>query len=102
VSFGGHGVPAGFTVLSVLASANRDEAVFDRPDDFDVTRGPSAQLTFGGAVHHCLGEPLARLEAEIAVRAIVTRFPDLRLAADEVDWLETFTQRGPKALPVAV
>ena len=102
VSFGGHEVPVGWTVISVIGSANRDEAVFDRPDTFDITRLSPRHLTFGGAVHHCLGAPLARMEAELAVRTIVTRFPDLRLAAGEAEWLDNFNVRGLKELLVSV
>jgi len=102
VSFRGHDVPVGWAVISVIGSANRDEAVFDRPDTFDITRPAPRHLTFGGAVHHCLGAPLARMEAELAVRTIVTRFPDLRLATPEVGWLDNFNIRGLKELPVSV
>jgi cytochrome P450 len=102
VSFGGHDVPVGWTVIAVIGSVNRDETDFDRPDDFGITRPAPKHLTFGGAVHHCLGAPLARMEAELAVRTIVTRFPDLRLAVDDVEWLDNFNVRGLKELPVAV
>jgi cytochrome P450 len=102
VSFGGQDVPVGFMVISVIGSANRDDTVFERPDEFDITRPSPRHLTFGGAVHHCLGAPLARMEAELAVRTIVTRFPDLRLAVDEVEWLDNFNVRGHKELPVAI
>jgi cytochrome P450 len=102
VSFGAQAIPVGSVVISVIGSANRDEAVFERPDVFDITRPQPRHLTFGGAVHHCLGAPLARMEAELAVRTVVTRFPDLRLAADEVEWLDNFNVRGLKELPVSV
>jgi cytochrome P450 len=102
VSFGGVDIPVGMTVIAVIGSANRDEAVFDRPDDFDITRPSPHHLTFGGSVHHCLGAPLARMEAEVAVRTIITRFPDLRLARNDVEWLDNFNVRGLKELPVAV
>ena len=102
VSFGGQDVPVGWAVISVIGSANRDETVFDRPDTFDITRPAPRHLTFGGAVHHCLGAPLARMEAELAVRTIVTRFPDLRLASRQVEWLDNFNIRGLKELPVSV
>lgn len=102
VAFGGREVPVGWAVISVIGSANRDETVFERPDEFDITRPSPKHLTFGGAVHHCLGAPLARMEAELAVRTIVTRFPDLRLAVDEVEWLDNFNVRGLKELPVSV
>jgi cytochrome P450 len=102
VSFGGHEVPVGWTVIAVIGSANRDEAVFENPEAFDITRLSPRHLTFGGAPHYCLGAPLARLEAELAVRTIVTRFPDLRLATDDIEWLDNFNVRGHKALPVVV
>ena len=102
VSFGGRDIPVGSVVISVIGSANRDEAVFERPDEFDITRPQPRHLTFGGAVHHCLGAPLARMEAELAVRTIVTRFPDLRLTTDGVEWLDNFNVRGLKELPVSV
>jgi cytochrome P450 len=102
VTYAGHDVPAGWTVISVLGSANRDETVFDRPDDFDVTRPSPRHLTFGGAIHHCLGAPLARMEAEVAVATIMGRFPNLGLAGDRVEWLDNFNVRGLKELPVVV
>jgi cytochrome P450 len=102
VQFGGREIPVGSVVISVIGSANRDEAVFDRPDEFDITRRSPRHLTFGGAVHHCLGAPLARLEAEVAVRTIVTRFGDLRLADPDVEWLDNFNVRGLKELRVLV
>lgn len=102
VSFGGVDIPVGMTVISVIGSANRDETVFDRPDEFDITRPSPHHLTFGGSVHHCLGAPLARMEAEVAVRTVITRFPDLRLATPDVEWLDNFNVRGLKELPVAV
>jgi cytochrome P450 len=102
VSFGGHDVPVGWTVIAVIGSANRDETVFDRPDEFDITRPSPRHLTFGGAPHYCLGAPLARLEAELAIQTILTRFPDLRLATDDIEWLDNFNVRGHKALPVVV
>jgi len=72
------------------------------PETFDITRPSPRHLTFGGAVHYCLGAPLARMEAELAVQTIVTRFPDLRLATDDVEWLDNFNVRGHKELPVAI
>lgn len=102
VSFGGHDVPVGWTVIAVIGSANRDETVFDSPESFDITRPSPRHLTFGGAIHYCLGAPLARMEAELAVQTIVTRFPDLRLAADDIEWLDNFNVRGLKELPIAI
>ena len=70
-----HGVriPEGALCVLWLAAGNRDPEVFDLPDDFIADRMPNRHLGFGGGVHFCLGAPLARMETQIAVRAILTR-----------------------------
>lgn len=73
-------IPGGEVVVAVLPTANRDPQRFERPDEFDVTRPDSAHISFGHGIHHCLGAPLARLEAQVALRQLVERFPRLRLA----------------------
>jgi cytochrome P450 len=102
VSYAGADIPVGWTMISVIGSANRDETVFERPDEFDVTRPSPHHLTFGGAIHHCLGAPLARMEAEVAVATMMSRYPDIRLASDNIEWLDNFNVRGLKELPVSV
>ncbi|WP_176455621.1 cytochrome P450 family protein [Enemella evansiae] len=82
------GVPiaAGDVVLIGLSSAGRDPARFTSPDEFRVDRDPTEQrdhLAFGRGVHHCIGAPLARLEGEIALRALFERFPKLAVAGEE-------------------
>ncbi|HRI70631.1 MAG TPA: cytochrome P450 [Polyangium sp.] len=76
-----HGVtiPKGAIVAPLLGAANRDPAAFDKPDVFDIARSPNHHLGFGQGVHYCLGAPLARLEAKIAVRLLLQRFSRLRL-----------------------
>lgn len=76
-----HGVtiPKGAPVFPLLGAANRDPAVFDEPDTFDITRSPNHHLGFGQGIHYCLGAPLARLETKIAVRLLLQRFSHLRL-----------------------
>lgn len=64
------------------ASGNRDEAVFENPDSFDLTRNPNPHLSFGLGLHYCIGAPLARLELKHALAALTTHLPDLRLEAD--------------------
>lgn len=93
----------GDLVIAVVGSANRDSAQFPDADRFDIARNPQRHLGFGQGVHYCLGAPLARLEGEIAINALLRRLPGLRLAAD-VQRLEWRTQplfRRLVALPVA-
>lgn len=82
-----HGVtiPRGATVLPLLASANRDPAVFDDPDTFDITRSPNRHIAFSKGAHFCLGAKLARMETGIAITNLISRFPDLQLAVDPAD-----------------
>lgn len=96
----GHTVRAGQQVLGFLAAANRDPAVFPEPDRLDLTRQPNPHLGFGRGIHFCLGAPLARLEAQIALPALVQRFPRLRLDGDPAP-RPTIVIRGVQRLPVA-
>ncbi|MCI2416842.1 cytochrome P450 [Saccharopolyspora sp. K220] len=73
-------IPAGEVVVPVLPTANRDPDRFESPAELDVTRKDSSHLAFGHGIHHCLGAPLARLEARIAIGHLLDRFPELRLA----------------------
>ena len=84
VTLSGVEIPAGATVLVALASANRDPAVNDRPDKFDITRAaPGRQLSFGHGPHACVGAQLFREEAKATLRVLTERLPGLRLAPDE-------------------
>jgi nocardicin N-oxygenase len=82
VELGGVTIAAGEAVLPAMISANRDAAVFEEPDELDVTRKLNPHLGFGHGAHHCIGAPLARVLATTALEALLTRFPNLRLAAD--------------------
>ncbi|RZS34852.1 cytochrome P450 [Herbihabitans rhizosphaerae] len=82
VTVGAHEIPADSVVLVAHASANRDGERFAEPDRLDVTRTPAGHLTFGHGIHYCVGAPLARLEGEIAIGALLERFPKITLAAD--------------------
>ncbi|MFI6350467.1 cytochrome P450 [Streptomyces sp. NPDC050560] len=95
-------VPKGGTVLVSLASANRDPEHFTDPDTLDVRRADSSHLALGRGPHYCLGAPLARVETETALAALLRRFPRLALAApaDAMPWRDSMRSRGLKRLPV--
>ena len=94
-------VPAGDVMMLLLAAAQRDPAEFDRPDTFDPDRGTLRHLGFGRGAHYCLGAPLARLEAGVALSAVTARFPDAQLDS-EPQYKTNVTLRGLSALTVAV
>ena len=96
-------VAQGEIVAPVLLAANRDPAVFDEPDRFDIARDPNRHLAFGHGIHYCLGAPLARLEGRIALDALVRRFPDVALAVDpaQLEWIHG-PLRGVRRLRVRV
>jgi cytochrome P450 len=93
----------GQPVVAWIGSANRDEAQFERPERFDITRAPNRHLAFGHGIHFCLGAPLARLEARVALEALAQRARRLQVAPDaRLDWLESAIVYGVKQLPVAL
>lgn len=99
VEVGGTLVRAGTPVLIAMGAANRDALRFGAPGTLDLSRAANQHLGFGHGVHHCLGAPLARLELQEALGALVTRFPGLRLAGD-VEWKSEMLVRGPRVMPV--
>ena len=94
-------VPAGDVMMLLLAGANRDPAEFDNPDVFDPDRKGLRHLGFGRGAHYCLGAPLARLEACVALSAVTARFPNARLDS-EPRYKANVTLRGLSQLMVAV
>ncbi|MGI8795187.1 MAG: cytochrome P450 [Acidimicrobiia bacterium] len=99
---GGTTIPAHQQIIPLLGAANRDPEAFPDPDRLDLGReGAGRHLAFGGGHHFCLGAALARLEGQIAIGALVRRFPHIEPAGDPVR-RETFTLRGLERLPVAV
>jgi cytochrome P450 PksS len=96
-------VPRGTTLMLLLASANLDEAAFPNAHRLDITRDPNRHVSFGLGAHFCLGALLARLEARVALPALLRRFPDLRLAApaSQLQLRSNIGLRGLKALPLA-
>lgn len=96
-------IPEGTNIQLAIVAANRDPAVFDDPDRFDVARRPSSVLTFGFGTHFCLGAHLARAELETTLQVLLARLPRLRLAETEgVRIAGQFNKilRGPNRLPV--
>jgi len=114
VELGGQPIPAGARLLVLFGAANRDPAGFSCPGSFDLDRtGEGGHVAFGRGIHTCIGAPLARLEARVAVEEIASRLPELRLAqgeppahlrsctiysiaALELEWETTRTQRDGK------
>ncbi|CAN1569036.1 CypX Cytochrome P450 [Mycobacteriaceae bacterium] len=101
MSIGGVDVPRGETMMLLLAAAHRDPAATERPDEFDPTRAAIRHLAFGLGPHFCLGAPLARLEANVALSAVTMRFPNARLATEPA-YKPNVTLRGVADLVVAV
>jgi cytochrome P450 len=103
VELGGQTIRRGDLVIPILTAAGRDPSRFPEPDRLDVTREDTRHLAFGRGSHYCLGAPLARLEAEIALETLFRRLPELRLAVprDRLVWRPTPGFRRLVALPVA-
>ncbi|AGL18903.1 cytochrome P450 [Actinoplanes sp. N902-109] len=101
IEIGGVLVPAGDTVLVSIAAADRDPAQWPAPDELDLHRDTAAQLSLGYGIHYCLGAPLARLEAEVAIAAVLRRLPVLELTGEPV-WRPSFRSRALRSLPVRV
>ena len=91
-------------MVFMLRGANRDPEVFERPDEFDITRKPGPHMAFGGGAHICIGAPLARLEAQVALLKLFQRFPNLRFAnPDEpAHWRTLPFFRGLEKLELSV
>jgi cytochrome P450 len=102
VELGGHTIRRGDDVIVILGSANRDSERFEDADALDLERPDTKHVAFGRGSHYCLGAPLARLEGEVALRALLTRLPGLRLAVprDELRWRPVPLFRSLVSLPV--
>ncbi|MGE2728224.1 cytochrome P450 family protein [Mycolicibacterium vaccae] len=96
-------IPAGELVIIALLGANRDERQFPDADSFNVFRTENRHLAFGHGIHHCIGAPLARMEAEIALDGLLSRFDHIELADDEpLAYRPSMLMRGLLSLPVEI
>jgi len=102
VDLGGKTIPEDEQIVVWLAAANRDPDQFAAPRTFDVTRSPNRHLAFGQGIHFCLGAPLARLEARIAIEELLARATNFRRTDDRIlPRVPTFIMRGVRELPIA-
>ncbi|HVH06676.1 MAG TPA: cytochrome P450, partial [Myxococcota bacterium] len=95
-------IPAGATLMPLIASANRDDAQFPDPDRLDVTRDTQGHLGFGVGIHFCLGASLARLEARVALEELLARFVRFERLDDRVEYIDSFLIRGLRDLRLRV
>jgi cytochrome P450 len=104
IELSGTEIPQGSSVIGMIISANRDEEVFDDPEELDLGRQPNKHITFAFGSHYCLGNQLARLEGRAALNALLQRFDDVRLAVprEQLEWKSTQTLRGLKRLPLTL
>jgi len=104
IDIGDTTIPAGEIVVPGLLAANRHPACTAQPQALDLTRADHSHLAFGHGIHHCLGAPLTRLEARIALSSLLTRFPRLRLAVptNQLTWRPSMLVNGLTALPVTL
>lgn len=100
MTIGGLPLAEGSLALLLLAAAGRDPAVTAEPERFDITREQPRHLAFGHGIHFCLGAPLARSEAQIALAAFARRFPSAALATGDLRYRDNVTLRGLAELPV--
>jgi cytochrome P450 len=84
----------------MIGAANRDPEQFHEPDRLDILRSPNRHVSLGHGVHYCLGAALARLELRVAVAGFLARFPDYRLATDQVVFMDRTASRRPTSVPV--
>lgn len=104
ITIAGVTIPAGSLVGAVIASANRDESQFTDPDTLDISREPNKHLAFGLGPHYCTGAPLARLEGQIAINALLQTVPQFELskAPHTLRWRPGLVTRGLVSLPISV
>ena len=102
VEISGCPIAAGESIVPVMGAANHDPAVYPDPHRFDITRADTHHQSFGGGIHFCLGAPLARLEAQLAINALVRRFPKMRLTGEPLQYRRIPGFRGLIRLPILI
>jgi hypothetical protein len=100
LTIGGRAIREGQRVIMMLGAANRDPAVFPRPDLLDIGRQDNRHLAYGFGIHYCIGAPLARVEGQVILEAFARRLPDMKLASPDIAWKTTMSFRGVESLPV--
>lgn len=93
-------IPAGDAVVPLMGAANRDPERYEDPDRLDITRKDIRPLSFGGGLHVCIGQHLARLEANVVLVELARRFPGLQLCDEEPEWVGGINARGLRKLKV--
>jgi cytochrome P450 len=102
VELAGVRIPAGATLMPLLASANRDEKQFPDAHRFDAARDTQGHLAFGLGIHFCLGASLARLEMKVALEELLARFARFERVEERVEYIDSFLLRGLRRLPLKV
>jgi len=92
----------GERVFMLMNAANRDPPAYADPDRLDLQRSGVPHLTFGFGAHLCLGFPLARLEGQITLAAVLERWKAIEIASPQLEWIDSMVIRGMKAMPVRV
>ena len=95
-------IPEGKRIFTWIGSANHDESVFSNPQKFDLNRHPNPHIAFGAGIHLCIGAPLARLEAQIALRNILNYMDDIQLTEPSKPFkaIDSITIHGVESLPI--
>jgi cytochrome P450 len=102
LTINGHTLEPGQQIGIIIGSANRDDAAFERADQFDIRRNPNKHIAFGLGLHNCLGKGLARMEAEVCLEVLLKKMPDLVPRSACPPWRRNSFFRGLISLPVAV
>ena len=101
ITLHGQTIRPGDRVFAMLNAANRDPRQFANPETLDIARKENRHLAFGQGIHFCIGAPLARMEAKLAISAILDRCSDISLQSTKLIWSDSLVLRGVRSLPVS-